>query len=151
MSSGLSLWATPPQEYHDESGGVPLPFLPVEMISTIVAHTNSHANEHIFSGTHQSHARPDGSWQNATADEIEQLIAILIYFVLVKIVGNVDKYWSKKTLYHGLWAQSILSRKRFKALMALLHVVGLINYVKSSHLSHMLNLDALLYISQSRI
>ena len=28
----------------------------------------------------------------ATADEIEQLIAILVYFGLVKVVGNVDKY-----------------------------------------------------------
>ena len=93
------------------------------MISSIVTHTNSYANEHIFSGTHQSYASPDGSWQDVTADEIKWLIAILIYFGLVKVVGDVDKYWSKRTLYHGLWARAILSRKRFKALMALLHVV----------------------------
>ena len=98
-------------------------FLTAEMISSIVTHTNSYANEHIFSDTHQSYASPDGSWQDVTADEIKRLIAILIYFGLVKVVGDVDKYWSKKTLYHGLWARAILSRKRFKALMALLHVV----------------------------
>ena len=37
--------------------------------------------------------------------------------------NSVDKYWSTKTLYHGLWAWAILSRDRYKSLMALLHVV----------------------------
>ena len=32
-------------------------------------------------------------------------------------------YWSTKSLYHGLWARAILSRDRFSALMAFLHVV----------------------------
>ena len=98
-------------------------FFTVDMIGNIVTHTNSYANEHIFSGTHQTYAQPDGSWEDATADEIKRLIAILIYFGLVKVVGDVEKYWSKKTLFHGLWARAFLSRKRFKALMALLHVV----------------------------
>ena len=39
-----------------------------------------------------------------TPDELKRLIALLIYFGLVK-VSHVDKYWSKKTLYHGLWAR----------------------------------------------
>ena len=43
------------------------------MISNIVTHTNSYANEHIFLGTHQSYASSDGSWQDATADEIKRL------------------------------------------------------------------------------
>ena len=65
------------------------------MISNVVTHTNTYANEHIFLGTHQSYASLDGSWQDATADEIKRLIAILIYFGLVKVVGHADKYWSK--------------------------------------------------------
>ena len=85
------------------------------MISNICEHTNSYANQHIFQGTHQ--------WQDVTPDEIKRLIALLIYFGLVKVVGTVDKYWSKKTLYHGLWARAIMSRQRFKVIMALLHVV----------------------------
>lgn len=93
------------------------------MINVIVTHPNSYTNEHIFSRTHQSYTKPDGSWEDATADDIKQLIAILIYFGIVKVVGDVDKCWSKKTLFRGLWAWAILSRKRFKALMALLHVV----------------------------
>ena len=58
-----------------------------------------------------------------TPEEILRLIALLIYFGMVKVVGDADKYWSTATLYHGLWARSILSRKRYRALMALLHVV----------------------------
>ena len=65
-------------------------FFTTEMISTIVTHTNSYANEHILPGTHQSYAGPDGSWQDATADEIKRLIAILIYFGLVKVVGMLE-------------------------------------------------------------
>ena len=92
------------------------------MINTICNHTNSYATEHITEGNFQSYAQPDGSWLDVTPDEIKRLIAMLIYFGLVKI-GNVDRYWSVKTLYHGLWARAIMSRIRFRALMALLHVV----------------------------
>ena len=46
----------------------------------------------------QSYAKTDGSWQDVTPDEIKRLIAILIYFGLVKVVGSVEKYWSKKSL-----------------------------------------------------
>ena len=74
-------------------------------------------------GTHQTYAKADGSWEDVTADEIKKLIALLIYFGLVKVVGNVEKYWSIKSLYNGLWARAIMPRNRFEALMALLHVV----------------------------
>lgn len=77
----------------------------------------------IFEGTHQTYAKADGSWEDVTPDEIKWLIALLIYFGLVKVVGAVEKYWSKKTLYNGLWARAILERDSFKAIMALLHVV----------------------------
>jgi len=38
-------------------------------------------------------------------------------------VPTHNRYWSVKTLYHGLWAREIISRLRFKALLAMLHVV----------------------------
>ena len=52
---------------------------------------------------------------------------------LVKI-GDRDKYWSVKTLYHGLWARAIMSRTRVKALMTMLHVVNPANGDKSHKL-----------------
>lgn len=97
-------------------------FFTADMINNICSHTNSYANEHIMEGSFRSYAQADGSWQDITPDEIKRLIAMLIYFGLVK-VGNVDNYWSVKTLYHGLWARAIMPRTRFRALMALLHVV----------------------------
>ena len=61
-------------------------FFTIDMINSIVTHTNSYAHEHIFEGTHSSYAKSDGSWQDVTADEIKRLIALLIYFGLVKVV-----------------------------------------------------------------
>ena len=61
-------------------------------MNNIVTHTNSYAYEHIV--THQSYAKNDGSWQEATADEIRGLMAILIYFGLVRVSDAVDNYWS---------------------------------------------------------
>ena len=96
-----------------------------ELVGNIVQHTNTYAYIQLAdeNSKHQSYAASDGSWRDTTPDEILRLIALLIYFGLVKVVGKADKYWSTKTLYNGLWARSILSRKRFRALMALLHVV----------------------------
>jgi hypothetical protein len=51
------------------------------------------------------------------------LIAFLVYTGLAKVDSEIENYWSVKTLYHGLWAREIISRFRYKALMAFLHVV----------------------------
>ena len=96
-------------------------FFTVELINDIVTHTNSYAYEHIE--THQSYAKSDGSWPEATADEIKRLVAILIYFGLIRVSDTVDNYWSVRALYLGMWGKCFLSRKRFRALMAMLHVV----------------------------
>ena len=58
-----------------------------------------------------------------TADEIKRFIALLIHFGVVHVRGNVQRNWSTKTLYHGLWARAILPRNRFFAILAFLHVV----------------------------
>ncbi len=38
-------------------------------------------------------------------------------------MSDVAKYWSTKTIYHGLWARKILPQHRYQALSAFLHVV----------------------------
>ena len=85
----------------------------VDMINSIVSHTNSYAYIHVAAGTHTTYTTPDGSWEPTTPAEIRRLIAILIYFGLVSVSNSVGKYWSTKTLYHGLWAHAILSRDRY--------------------------------------
>jgi hypothetical protein len=50
-------------------------------------------------------------------EEFNRLIALILYMGLVNIT-TFHRYWSTKTLYHGLWARVMMSRDRFKALMA---------------------------------
>ena len=90
------------------------------LVGALVNFTNIYAATHIL--THSSYADSDGSWRNTAAAEIESLLALFIYFGLVR-VSNVEQYWSCKTLYQGLWARRMLSRNRFKALLAFFHVV----------------------------
>ena len=72
-------------------------FFTVEFINDVVTHTNSYAYEHIE--TQPSYAKSDGSWQEATADEIRRLVAILIYFGLIRVSDTADNYWSVRSLY----------------------------------------------------
>ena len=98
-------------------------FFTADMIDSIVNHTNSYAQERMFFGTHRTYAQSDGSWKDVTADEIKRFIALLIYFGLVHVRGDVAKNWSTKSLLHGLWARAILPRNRFYAILGMLHVV----------------------------
>ena len=98
-------------------------FFSVEMLKSVCANTNSYAYTHIAAGTHNTYSRSDGSWEETTPEELDSFIALLLYFGLVRVVSEANNYWSTKPLYHGLWARAILSRHRFRALMAFLHVV----------------------------
>ena len=96
-------------------------FFTVELLNGVVTHTNSYAYQHVI--THQSYAKSDGSWQEVTEDEIKRLIAILIYFGIVRVSDTVDNYWSARTPYQGLWGKCFMTCIRFRALMAMFHVV----------------------------
>ena len=93
------------------------------MVNSICEHTNSYAQLCIFEGPHQACTQNDGSWKDVTPDEIKRVIAMLIYFGVVKVGGNVDRYWDTKTLLHGLWTRAVMPRLRFRAIIGLLHVV----------------------------
>ena len=91
------------------------------MIEEICNHTNTYAWANI--AEKQAYADKDGACTPVTPNEMERLLALIIYFGLVKL-NEVQDYWSTKSLYHGLWARNIISqRNRFKALMAMLHIV----------------------------
>ena len=74
-------------------------FFSVEIIWT---HTNAYAWKVIANKPH--YGKTDGIWKETSPEEIERLIAIVIYFGLVK-VNTTYRYWSVKTIYHGLWAR----------------------------------------------
>ena len=88
-------------------------FLTPEIISDIATHSNKYLQTKLA----------DRRYSRTSPEEIEKLIALLIYFSLVRVDSDVERYWSTKSLYHGLWARKMLSRDRFKAIMAFLHVV----------------------------
>lgn len=69
-----------------------------------------------------THADSSGEWREVTISEMETFISLLLYQGLIK-VKTIDRYWSTKSLYHGLWARKFMSRKRFQAILAMLHVV----------------------------
>jgi hypothetical protein len=96
-------------------------FFTKDMIDSIVTHTNACAYIKLAEGGYLTYANGQGAWDETNAEEIRCFIALLIYFGLVKL-DVVEKYWSTKSLYHGLWARKILSRQRFKALMTFLHI-----------------------------
>ena len=58
----------------------------------------------------REYVNSDGFWSKTTVKEIHKYIALLIYFSTVGVGGDVAKYWSTKSMYHGLWAKKILSR-----------------------------------------
>ena len=99
-------------------------FITPQMVRAVVTHTNTYALVKVGTrGYSKGYVDKEGFWKKTSDAEILKFIALLIYFGLVKVGGTKDRYWSTKTLYHGLWARRILSRDRYKALGAFLHVV----------------------------
>jgi len=92
----------------------------IELINEICQHTNAYGWANIQNK--QSYADKHGAWIETTPEEINKFIALILYCGLVN-VSSFHRYWSTKTLYHGLWARVMMSRDRFKAVMAMLHVV----------------------------
>lgn len=90
------------------------------MIKAIVKHTYTYAWLNITKKP--PYASKEGCWTETTLPEMKRFIALLVYQGIVKVRGY-EQYWSTKPLYHGLWARSTMSQKRFKALLAFLHVV----------------------------
>ncbi|XP_057291023.1 piggyBac transposable element-derived protein 4-like [Hydractinia symbiolongicarpus] len=95
-------------------------FFSEELIQDIVKHTNTYGWRNI--SKKKSCAKKDGSWKETSVHEMKQFIALLMYMGIVRLPRH-DRYWSVKSLFHGLWAREMLSRSRFYALLSMLHVV----------------------------
>ena len=95
-------------------------FFTNDLISSIVEHTNTYAWMNIIKK--KKYASKDGSWKETSPNEIRMFIALLLYMGVVNVPAH-DRYWSIKSLFHGLWARVMMPRLRFKALLAMLHVV----------------------------
>ena len=98
-------------------------FFTKEMLQEVVAHTNTYARHIQITQKSSLYTNKEGSWTSTNLEEIERLIAFLVYAGLVKVESEIENYWSVKTVYHGLWEREIIYRFRYKALMAFLNVV----------------------------
>ena len=74
-------------------------FFGLQLMNEICTHTNAYAWGVIESK--QAYADKQGAWTETTVDELYKLIALIIYFGLVR-VSYTQKYWGIKSLYHGL-------------------------------------------------
>ena len=69
----------------------------------------------------QTYCDTGGAWKETDPSEIKTFIALLLYQGFVRANQN-DRYWTTRSLYHGLWARSFMSRNRYQALLGMLHV-----------------------------
>lgn len=90
------------------------------LLLEICTHTNNYAYEAVT--RKQYYGDRHGAWKDTSPEEILLLISLILYFGLVN-VSSFHRYWSTKSLYHGLWTRKIMSRDRFKGLMGMLHIV----------------------------
>ena len=74
-------------------------FFTAELVRTICTHTNSYAWGVI--GEESYYGDKDGAWVETTPEEMEKLIALILYCGLVNF-SSFHRYWSTKTLYHNV-------------------------------------------------
>lgn len=70
----------------------------------------------IISQIEHYNGQKDRSWQEVTSGEMKKLITLLNYIGLDKVGASIDRHWTIKLLYHGLWARAIMARTRHSAL-----------------------------------
>jgi RPA family protein len=75
-------------------------FFTKEMLQEVVAHTSTYAHIQITQKS-SSYTNKEGSWTSTNIEEIERLIAFLVYAGVVKVKSEIENYWSVKTLYNN--------------------------------------------------
>ncbi|KAK0068378.1 piggyBac transposable element-derived protein 3 [Biomphalaria pfeifferi] len=79
-------------------------------------YTNTYATEHGLQ-------KPSvfQSWYELSPDEFYRFCGLIMYAGIVQ-VPNIERFWSTKSLYNGLWARAFMSHDRFKAIMCFIKV-----------------------------
>ncbi|KAK6470125.1 piggyBac transposable element-derived protein 4-like [Huso huso] len=95
-------------------------FFTSAVLSKICEYTNAYAWRHVVDKP--SYGDAHGSWVDVTAEEMLKLIGLIIYMGVTPL-PRVSRYWSTAPLRHGLWARAYMCRERFKALLAVFHLV----------------------------
>jgi hypothetical protein len=91
-------------------------FFTVDLVQHLCNYTNTYARLHgpakktLYKG-----------WTDVTVDDMYMYFALLMYMAVVNL-PNVECYWKKATLFHGLWARYFMSKLKFKAIQSFLKV-----------------------------
>ncbi|KAJ8369786.1 hypothetical protein SKAU_G00098140 [Synaphobranchus kaupii] len=94
-------------------------FFTQAIVADICGFTNRQGWELVLNRA--SYAGVEGVWNEVTPDEFYRFMGLLIYMGF-HVLPDMHRYWGTKSL-QGSWARSFMSRDRFKALLAALHVV----------------------------
>ncbi|XP_070385975.1 piggyBac transposable element-derived protein 4-like [Dermacentor albipictus] len=94
-------------------------FFTAEVIHAICANTNKYAWMHIIEKP--TYSEKDGSWKEVTPAEMMRFIALLLYMGVLEL-PRLHMYWSTAKLFSGLLPPNIMPRRRFTALLAMLHI-----------------------------
>uniref|UniRef100_A0A2C9K1U3 PiggyBac transposable element-derived protein domain-containing protein n=1 Tax=Biomphalaria glabrata TaxID=6526 RepID=A0A2C9K1U3_BIOGL len=86
-------------------------YFTMDIVKQICQYTNTYATEHGLQ-------KPSvfQSWYELSPDEFLRFCGLIMYAGIVQ-VPNIERFWSTKSLYNGLWATAFMSRDRFKAIM----------------------------------
>ncbi|XP_055888603.1 piggyBac transposable element-derived protein 3-like isoform X1 [Biomphalaria glabrata] len=91
-------------------------YFTVDLVNMLVLYTNKYA-------AHFGPTKPTvyKGWYDVTVDEFYTFLGLLMYMSIVR-APSVSKYWSRSSLYNGLWARSFMTKKRFLQIMSFLKV-----------------------------
>lgn len=96
-------------------------FFPCALLQAIAGFTNVYAAAKIVNKP--AYGDKDGAWLEVTVEEMDRFIGLLIFMGFCRLSQH-SCYWSTASLYHGNWARRLIpSSRRFKALLAFLHIV----------------------------
>lgn len=84
----------------------------MELVGQVCQYTNN--NFTWIGHTKSSLAK---NWSPLTENEFYVFVALLMYMSLVRL-PRLDLYWSTQQLFHGFWAQTFMSKFRFKQIQA---------------------------------
>ena len=97
-------------------------FFSVALVESIATFTNNYAVQHIVKFS--TYGDRYGAWIDTDVQEIYCLLGLLMYCGISRL-PSFEHYWKTSSLYHGSWARRFISSyRRFKALLAFLHIVG---------------------------
>ncbi|GFS14201.1 PiggyBac transposable element-derived protein 4 [Elysia marginata] len=105
-------------------------FFDATLLKHLKTQTNNYAQEMTKDPKYKDYAYVK-EWQKVTTctKEMKGFLLILIHMGYIKQKKKKDDYWSKDEFTDSSFCQKIMSRKRFRAILSLLHFSDNKNYI----------------------